>query len=534
MERRIVIIGAGTSGLAACKYLLEFGFNPTVFEVDDGVGGLWRHTMDSTKLQNNKQMYQFMDFPWPSSVKEDNPSHNQVLDYLNSYAQHFSLIPYIRFNSKVIDIDYVGGESIEEMKSWEWWGGNGRPFCSKGTWHITVQNTKNLSVEVYKAELVVLCIGKYSGFPNIPKFPLGKGPDVFSGKVMHSMDYSNLDNEAATELIKGKRVTIIGSQKSALDLAAECANANGVKHPCTVIQRNAHWFLPDFNIWGVIAGFLYLNRFAELLVHKPGESFLLGLVATLLSPLNSMLIQSSSVNYQRWGISKVVETTLKWKLPLKKYGLVPNHSFFQDLSSCLIAVFPDNFFDKLKEGSILIKQSQSCSFCSEGVIIDGEAKPLKTDIVILATGYRGDQKIKNIFKSPHFQNHIVGPATSTVPLYRQIIHPRIPQLAIIGYAESLENIFSSEMKCLWLGHFLDGNVELPSIREMEKEVKSWEENMKQYGGPYFWKSCIVNCGIWYHDQLCKDMKYNPRRKKGFLAELFQPYGHADYVALSPK
>ncbi|BAT79888.1 flavin-containing monooxygenase [Vigna angularis] len=522
MERRVAIIGAGTSGLVACKYLLQFGFHPTVFEADDGVGGLWRHTMESTKLQNNKQMYQFMDFPWPSSVKEDNPSQNQVLDYLNSYAQHFSLIPHIRFNSKVIDIDYLDGESTEEIKSWELWGGKGKPFCSKGTWHVTVQNTKTLSTEVHKSEFVVLCIGKYSGLPNIPEFPPGQGPEVFDGKVMHSMDYSNLDNDTAAELIKRKRVAIIGSQKSAMDLAAECANANGVKYPCTIIQRNAHWFLPDFNVWGVIAGFLFLNRFAELSVHKPGEPFFLGLLATLLSPL-------------RWGISKVVETTLKWKMPLKKYGLIPDHSFFQDLSTCLIAVFPDKFFDRLKEGSIIIKKSQSFSFCSEGVILDGEAKPLETDMVIFATGYRGDQKIRNMFKSTHFQNHIALPPTSsTVPLYRQIIHPRIPQLAIIGYAESLSNIFSSEIKSLWVAHFLDGNIELPNIREMEKEVKLWEENLKQYGGTYFWKTCVGNCAIWYQDQLCKDMKHNPRRKNGFFKELFEPYGHADYVGLTHK
>ncbi|KAK7411658.1 hypothetical protein VNO78_03093 [Psophocarpus tetragonolobus] len=44
---------------------------------------------------------------------------------------------------------------------------------------------------------------------------------------MHSMDYSNLDNVSAVELVKGKRVTVIGSLKSGLDLAVECANANG-------------------------------------------------------------------------------------------------------------------------------------------------------------------------------------------------------------------------------------------------------------------------------------------------------------------
>ncbi|KAK7411659.1 hypothetical protein VNO78_03094 [Psophocarpus tetragonolobus] len=192
MEMRVAIIRAGMSGLVACKHLLQFGFKPVVFEADDGIGGLWTHTIESTKLQSTKQRYQFIDFPWLSSVKEDHPSHYQVVDYFNSYAQHFSLIPHIKFNSKVIDIDYVSGESIEEMKSWELWGGNGRPFGSKGTSHITVQHTKKLSI--------------------------------------------------------------------------------------------------------------------------------------------------------------------KWKLPLKKYGMVPNHSILQDLSTCLFGVFSNNFFDKLKEGSILIKE----------------------------------------------------------------------------------------------------------------------------------------------------------------------------------
>ncbi|XP_058722929.1 probable flavin-containing monooxygenase 1 [Vicia villosa] len=515
MEKRVAIIGAGISGLLACKYILKIGYNPVVYEADDGIGGVWRHTIESTKLQNPKQAYQFSDFPWDSSVKEDCPSSQQVLDYLNSYAQHFSIVPYIRFNSKVIDIDYVG-ESDEEMKSWELWNGDGTPFGSKGKWHITVEDTKNFSTEVHKAEFVILCIGKYSGFPNIPEFPLGKGPENFKGKVMHSMDYSSLDNDVAADLIKNKSVTVIGSGKSALDIAAECANANGVTHPCTIIRRNAHWFLQDFNIWSISLGYFYFNRFAELLVHKPRENSILFLLATLLSPL-------------RWGISKLVETYLKWKLPLKEYGLVPNHSFLQEISACQIGVLPEYFFDKVEEGSIVIKKSQSFSFCNEGLIIDGDAKPIKTDLVIFATGYKGDQKLRNIFKSPVFQNYISRSERSSVPLYRKIIHPRIPQLAIIGYAESISNIVSDEMRCQWLSHFLDENIELPSIKEMEKDVKLSEENMKQYAGKFYWRSCIVSCGIWYNDQLCKDMKCNPRRKKNHFAELFEPYGPTDYT-----
>jgi dimethylaniline monooxygenase (N-oxide forming) len=80
---------------------------------------------------------------------------------------------------------------------------------------------------VHKAEFVILCIGKYSGLPNIPEFPCGQGPEVFKGKVMHSMDYAALDYETATKLIKNQRVAIIGSGKSALDVATQYAQKNG-------------------------------------------------------------------------------------------------------------------------------------------------------------------------------------------------------------------------------------------------------------------------------------------------------------------
>ncbi|KAL5100834.1 hypothetical protein RYX36_005161 [Vicia faba] len=518
MEKKVAIIGAGLSGLIACKYVLETGFQPVVFEADEGLGGQWRHTIESTKIQNHKQDFQFVDFPWDSSVKEDNPNNQQVQAYFHAYAQRFGIVPCIRFNSKVIDIDYVG-ESNEDIKSWELWNGDGTPFGSKGTWYITVQDTKSFSTQVHKAEFVILCIGKYSGLPNFPEFPHGKGPEVFKGKAMHSMDYAALDNKVVAELVKNKRVTVVGSGKSALDVATEIADKNGVNYPCTMIQRTVHWFLKDFNIWGFSLAYLYFNRFAELLVHKPGENLLLSLVATLLSPF-------------RWGFGKLIEIYLKSKLPLKKFGLVPKHSFHHDMYKCTFGVLPDLYFDKVKEGSILIKKSQSVTFCNEGLIIDGEAKAIESDIVVFATGFKGDQKLKSIFKSATFQSLIKSPRNVTVPLYRQILHPGIPQLAIMGYAEALSNIYSNEMRCQWLARFLDGNIKLPSVKEMEKDVKVWEETIKQYDRK--WDSCIVTCGIWYNDQLCKDMKCNHLRKKTAFAELFEPYGPADYNGLVQK
>ncbi|OMP09687.1 Dimethylaniline monooxygenase, N-oxide-forming [Corchorus olitorius] len=514
--KRIAIIGAGISGLLACKYALEKGFGPMVFEARSVIGGVWSQTLESTKLQTPKDFYQFSDFPWPPAVRHSFPDHKQVLEYLQAYAVHFNILPRIKFNTKVTCIDYVTS-STEDMLSWDLWGGTGQPFSPSGKWNIVTEKcdgNPSDSTQVYQVDFVIVCIGKHSDLPNIPDFPLNKGPQVFDGKVLHSMDYAAMDDDLAAELIKEKRVTVIGFQKSAVDLAAEVANTNGARHPCTLVFRTVHWTVPENLLQLVFRG---LNRFTELMFHKPGEGFFHWLLAIFLSPL-------------LWIFSTVIECYLKCIYPLKKYNMVPNHSFFKQISSCMFTILPANFYDRVKDGSLFLKKSQTFSFCKNGLMVEGESRPLLSDIVIFATGYRGDEKLKTIFKSTFFQKCI---AESSVPFYRECIHPRIPQLAILGYADSPAILYSTEMRSKWITNFLSGNFKLPAISKMEEDVKEWEICKRNEVKERYRRSCVSpSLQIYCNDQLCKDMGCNSTRKNWFLAELFVAYGPKDYKSVS--
>jgi dimethylaniline monooxygenase (N-oxide forming) len=88
------------------------------------------------------------------------------------------------------------------------------------------------------------------------------------------------------------------------------------------------------------------------------------------------------------------------------------------VSSWLIALTPDKFFDKVEQGSIVLTKTKQFSFSKEGVILQGEFAPIKSDVVIFATGYKGDQKIQDMFSSHLFRDIVVGTPSTAVPLYR--------------------------------------------------------------------------------------------------------------------
>src|ERR1051326_6589908 len=87
-RQRVAVIGAGVSGLAAAKCLLDEGLEPVVFEQRSEIGGLWNYHEElpdgggvmyrSLRTNTSKQTLAFSDFPLPENLP-DYLHHTDVL-----------------------------------------------------------------------------------------------------------------------------------------------------------------------------------------------------------------------------------------------------------------------------------------------------------------------------------------------------------------------------------------------------------------------------------------------------------------------
>ncbi|XP_059487274.1 senecionine N-oxygenase-like [Neocloeon triangulifer] len=214
-RRRVAVIGAGVSGLAAARHFGAPGspFECQVFEQNSEIGGTWDftpyvttdkigrpiHSSVYANLRTNlpKEVMSYPDFPFPDQEKSFLDS-NQVLEYLKSYADHFELRHHIRFNNWVKDVRPFG-ESVEEEK-----------------WQLTIFDwiNKETRTEIYDA--LMICKGHFFQ-PNMPEF---KCSDIFEGNIIHSRDFR------LTAPYTNKRVLIVGGFASALDITMELAKVS--------------------------------------------------------------------------------------------------------------------------------------------------------------------------------------------------------------------------------------------------------------------------------------------------------------------
>jgi 4-hydroxyacetophenone monooxygenase len=205
---RVVIIGAGMSGLLAGIRLKQAGIPFTIVERAADVGGTWWHnTYPGCRVDSPNHIYSYSFEPtdWPQHF-----SPQRVLQrYFAHCADKYGLRPYIRFETEVTEAAWDDASS---------------------TWRVAVR-TKDGRTETLEANAVISAVGQLSR----PKWPDIPGRDRFKGISFHSALWEHQHD------LTGKRVLVIGTGASAFQFIPEIAKRAG---HITVLQRTPPWILP--------------------------------------------------------------------------------------------------------------------------------------------------------------------------------------------------------------------------------------------------------------------------------------------------
>ncbi len=486
-SEKVAIIGAGVAGLCSARQLIAEGFDCTLFERNEVLGGVWSDGYLNFGAQVQHELYEFPDWPLPEGTPDFTPGPI-IQKYLHDYADHYGINSKIRFNTRVTRL--AKGET------------------SDAEWTVTSENESGTDEEHF--DLVVICIGLFSNTPNIPEFP---GRDNFHGEVMHN---SLVKSE---EQLKDKRVAIVGYGKGSNDAAVEAAKLASRTH---MIFREAHWPVPQ--------------KLAGILPFKWG--LFNRLCSTLIPPYQNTTPVERTVHSigkpLAWFYWRIVEALFYFQCRLgSRFGtrvsLVPKLPLEIDAFGEPLQVPKNEFFKLARSGSIELHRSEIERYTSSGLrLANGDS--LELDTVILATGW----KIDFSFIVPDIWEKL-DPGDDGFYLYRHMINPKVPGLFFVGRAATVSSILSYSLQARWLVELLKQRIQLPSEESMIHNIenmKAWKQSWMPFSSA---RSARLNVHTQhYHDELVKDMGKNPLRKTGFFAplkELIFPYEPRDYASI---
>lgn len=104
----------------------------------------------------------------------------------------------------------------------------------------------------------------------------------------------------------------------------------------------------------------------------------------------------------------------------------------------------------------------------------------------------------------------------------------IPNMAFVGYIESVSNLHTAELRCKWLAQLVNDRFKLPTVQAMIRQVSKEMEVMKR-ATRFYKRHCISTFSINHSDELCREMGWSPWRKSNWLSEAFGPYSSQDYA-----
>lgn len=433
---KVLVVGAGMMGINAAIKLQQAGFDYTVVEAMDDIGGSWLvSTYPGAAVDTPSVLYSYSFDPNPSWTKYY-PNGPEYLSYLKNVVDRHALRDRIHFNTRV-----HGAKWDEGRKLW------------------TVESTHNGQSRTYETNMLVMAVGPN----NRAKFPDVQNLDAFEGAVVHTAEWDNGVDLA------GKHVVQIGVGCSGVQLATAIADQVG---QLDIVMRQPEYIIPNAQARAVVDP---LDRKAQETIPFVAQWRRLQGLASQLQDMKGMMTidpdwqaKTGRVSALNDAITDASLNFLKSKFPDDPdmvAKLTPDYPLFakRPILDC-------GYYDTLKKPNVNLIEGALAS-CEKDAVVLADGKRIPCDVLLLATGYhlefctqfeisgRGGKTLRDCF-------------TPTPYAYEGQMVPGFPNLFITGGPNSFlvaNHAVVSEQQVHWMIELLqamvDENLAAIDVRE---------------------------------------------------------------------
>jgi 4-hydroxyacetophenone monooxygenase len=350
---KVLVIGAGLTGLAAAIKLEEAGYDHVLIEKNPEIGGTWyenRYPGVGVDTPSHFYSYSFEITPeWTTY----HPKGEDMQSYLLHVTEKYDLRRRIRFETTVTKLVYDDAAAV---------------------WNVTVRQADGTE-EVLRVNAVINAHGPVNRWkwPDLPGF------DRFKGVRMHTATW-----DPATDL-KGKRVAVIGTGASGAQLVPAIVDEAA---ELTVFMRSRHWVMYNPEIAhevspGMKFALRHIPHFREWFRFRVYWFAADGLFGNVLKDPD-WPADSPSVSALNEG--------------MRQYALAHLHAKFADRPDLLEKLTPDfpifskrivldnGWFDALKRDHVTLETGSIAEVTETGIrMADGTSYDI--DVLICATGF---------------------------------------------------------------------------------------------------------------------------------------------------
>ena len=443
---RVVIVGAGMSGIAMGVALKRAGFDDFVMlEKGSDVGGTWYwNHYPGLSCDVPSQLYQYS-FHLKPDWQRVFATQDEILEYHREVLDEFGLRPHLRLDTEVTEARWNG-------EDWEVEAGG----------------------ETERADFIVMATGVLH-HPNVPDIP---GLEDFGGTTLHSARWDNDVSYAA------KRVAVIGTGSTGVQLVSAMQRE---AEQVTLFTRSPQWVL-----WGptemrqpalvseLMRRFPLLNRavFEGLLQ----ASWIFTDIVTRPSWRRSLL-QASARRRLNWIRDKEL-----------RERVTPSYE-----PLCKRQVVSGSFLRAIQKPNVEVV-TEGIDHVSADGIVTADAKSRDFDLIALATGFKAHNYMRPM--------NLIGRDGVTIDeawqdgprAYRMMAISGFPNLfSILGPNSPVGSLplhhaaeLSSGYIVRWLERFANG--EIDSVEPTEEATAEFNAQVAEALGPTVWNT---GCNSWY-------------------------------------